>query len=135
MTSSTDLLASPGSANMGVEFFIDTIDRGKDGALRYIGYINSGGSVSLGEVFVEAYVIPRSIDDVRMMRPLAAPVNRRRVSLTLTHIEVMRQSIQLLGQGITAIVGLSGEGLDLLCEGDRLNTRPGASEDWNRHED
>lgn len=67
MTSSTDLLSSSGSTSKGVEFFIDTIDRGKDGALRYIGYINSGGSVSIGDVFVQAYVIPRPIEDVRMM--------------------------------------------------------------------
>lgn len=129
MTSSTDLLSSSGSTSKGVEFFIDTIDRGKDGALRYIGYINSGGSVSIGDVFVQAYVIPRPIEDVRMMRPLAAPANRRRVSLTLTYVEVMRQSIQLLGQGVTALVGFSGEGLDLLCVGDRLSTCPSRSEE------
>ena len=122
MISSTDMRASLGSMSEGVEFFVDTIGRSRNVERCFIGHINFGGTISLGEVFAVAYAIPRTVEDVVLMRPLAAPINVRSVSLTLTRVEVMRQSVQALGQGITAIVEFAGEGLDLLCEGDRLNT-------------
>lgn len=106
----------------GVEFFVDTILLAKDGGKSYVGYVNSGGSISLGDVFHVAYVIPRTIEDVRMERPLSPPVNIRSVCLSVESIEVMRQKVQQLSHGITAIVRLAGEGDDLLLQGDWLST-------------
>lgn len=106
----------------GVEFFVDTILLAKDGGKSYVGYVNSGGSISLGDVFHVAYVIPRTIEDVRMERPLSPPVNIRSVCLSVESIEVMRQKVQQLSHGITAIVRLAGEGDDLVLQGDWLST-------------
>lgn len=106
----------------GVEFFVDTILLAKDGGKSYVGYVNSGGSISLGDVFHVAYVIPRTIEDLRMERPLSPPVNIRSVCLSVESIEVMRQKVQQLSHGITAIVRLAGEGDDLVLQGDWLST-------------
>ena len=106
----------------GVEFFVDTILLAKDGGKSYVGYVNSGGSISLGDVFHVAYVIPRTIEDVRMERPLSPPANIRSVCLSVESIEVMRQKVQQLSHGITAIVRLAGEGDDLVLQGDWLST-------------
>jgi len=106
----------------GVEFFVDTITSGRNGERNFVGYVNAGGSVSLWDMFRVAYFIPRTVEDVRMGRPLSAPINVRSVSLEVASIEVMRRSLQQLNHGITAIVRLVGEGGDLIVEGDRLGT-------------
>lgn len=106
----------------GVVFFVDTILLARDGGRNYVGYVNSGGSISLGDAFHVAYVIPRTIEDVRMERPLSSPVNVRSVCLSVESIEVMRQKLQRLNHGVTAIVRLAGKGDDIVLQGDWLST-------------
>lgn len=94
------------------EFFVQDIVKGRAGKILFVGFLNEGDSVRVGDQFVVKYEVPRTLEDILNESPAAAPTNIYKVSLTVTAIESMRKLVEELPRGVTGALTLSGEGMN-----------------------
>lgn len=93
-------------------FIVFDVMADRSGKVIYVGCADQGCSVRVGAVFTQRYEIPRTKDDALAERPLAAPINKMDVSLTVTAIEAWRKQVDEVPAGHTAALYLTGHGLE-----------------------
>ena len=103
-------------------FTVRDVAKDKSGASIFVGCPDNGTSVHVGDKFTLRYEVPRTLDDVLNERPMAAPINSCAVALTVTAIDSMRRSVDVLTPGVTGALYLSGEGMEHVCKGTFLKT-------------
>lgn len=98
--------------NTDVVFLVGEVLQDKKGKQVFVGYPTEGGPVRVGDIFLQCYEIPRTLDDILNERPRAQPENLRRVALTVTAINSMRKLIEELPPGVTGALYLTGDGIE-----------------------
>ncbi|PSM13854.1 MULTISPECIES: hypothetical protein [Stenotrophomonas] len=97
-----------------VEFFIEAIARDHAGRPVHVGFVVTGGSLSVGDVFISLYEVPRTLEDAQQGRARAAPVNVRATSIRVEAIDVRRKQVPSLTEGTIGALYLTGQDVDAI---------------------
>ena len=108
------------------EFFVEDVMKDRSRRTIFVGFPNEGRAVRVGDRFVVRYEVPRTLDDAINGRPLAPPVNQRKVSLKVVAIDSMRTLVEELPLGVTGALYLEGEGIEHVVKRTFLKTTANA---------